>query len=163
MRHAAALAALLLVAGCAYTFNPSLPGHIKTLQIPVLENETLEVELAEQLTGALTDRFVADNNLNVVSRDGDAILEGTITGYENRVFGFNAQQQAQEYIVVMQVKMILRDRVKNKELWSEDNVRGVASYFVGGTGQTVSTEEQAQQLAVKQVVDFAISRTVEGW
>lgn len=163
MRRPILAAALVLLTGCAYTFNPSLPGHIKTLQIPVVENETLEVELAEELTSALTDRFISDNNLNVVSRDGDAILEGTIVGYENRVFGFNAQQQAQEYIVLMQVKMTLRDRVKNKELWSEDNVRGVASYFVGGSGQTVSTEPEAQQLAIKQIVDFAISRTVEGW
>jgi outer membrane lipopolysaccharide assembly protein LptE/RlpB len=157
------LAGLLLVAGCAYTFNPSLTGHIKTLQIPVVENETIEVELSEQLTSSLTDRFVADNNLNVVSRDGDAVLEGAILAYENRVFGFNADQRAEEYIVIMQVKMTLRDRVKNKELWSEENVRGVASYFVGGSGSTVSTEEEAQALAIKQVVDFAVSRTVEGW
>ena len=53
--------------------------------------------------------------------------------------------------------------MKGKDLWTEENVRGVGSYFVGGTGQTVATEEGAQTLAIKQIVDFALSRTVEGW
>lgn len=155
--------ALSILAGCAYTFSPSLPSHLKTLQIPVVENQTLEVALTEALTGALTDRFVANNQLRVVQKDADAVLEADITGYENRVFGFNAEQQAQEYIVLIAVKMTLRDRVKGKDLWSEDNVRGVASYYVGGSGQTVTTEEGARVLAIKQIVDFALSRTVEGW
>jgi outer membrane lipopolysaccharide assembly protein LptE/RlpB len=159
----AALATAILLAGCAYTFNPSLPSHLKTLQIPVVENQTLEVALPEALTSALTDRFVANNQLRVVQKDADAVLEADITGYENRVFGFNAEQQAQEYIVLIAVKMTLRDRVKGKDLWSEENVRGVASYYVGGAGQTVTTEEGARVLAIKQIVDFALSRTVEGW
>jgi outer membrane lipopolysaccharide assembly protein LptE/RlpB len=157
------LSGALLLAGCAYTFNPSLPSYIKTLQIPVSDNQTLEVELSDELSSALSDRFVADGHLHVVQGDADAILESDVTGYENRVFGFNAQQQAQEYIVVMTVKMTLRDRVKNKELWSEDKVRGTASYFPGASGQTVSSEEAARRLAIKQIVDFAISRSVEGW
>jgi outer membrane lipopolysaccharide assembly protein LptE/RlpB len=158
-----ALSGMLLLAGCAYTFNPSLPSYIKTLQIPTAQNQTLKVELADELTTALTDRFVADGHLHVVQSDADAVLETDVTGYENRVFGFNAQQQAQEYIVVITVQMTLRDRVKNKELWSEDKVRGTASYFPGAAGQTVSSEEAARQLAFKQIVDFAISRSVEGW
>jgi len=158
-----ALAAALALGGCAYTFNPSLPSHLKSVQVPVVENRTLEVALTEELTRALTDRFVANNQLRVVQKDADAVLEAEITGYENRVFGFNAEQQAQEYIVLMVVKMTLRDRVRGKDLWSEENVRGVASYFVGGSGQTVTTEEGARVLAIKQVVDFALSRTVEGW
>jgi len=161
MRRLALLGALL-AAGCTYTFNPSLPSYIKTLEIPTAQNQTLEVKLADELTTALTDRFVADGHLRVVQDDADAVLESDITGYENRVFGFNAQQQAQEYIVVITVSMSLRDRVKNKELWSEDKVRGTASYFPGAAGDATGTEEAARQLAFKQIVDYAISRN-EGW
>jgi hypothetical protein len=59
--------------------------------------------------------------------------------------------------------MTLRDRVRNKEVWSEDEIRGVASYFLGGPTEAVTTEEGARELAMQQVVDFALSRTVEGW
>ena len=158
------MAALLLVGGCAYTFNPSnIPGHIKTLEVPVVENQTLEVELSDQLTTALTERFVEDNTLRVVQTDADAFLECVVTGYENRVFGFNQDQVANEYVVILAVNMTLRDRVKSKEIWSEEQVRGQATYFLDGSGEGVTTEDEARTLAIKQIVDFAISKTVEGW
>jgi hypothetical protein len=90
----AVLLLLCLLCGCYSFRGSSLPSHIKTLEIPVVENRTLEVVLIEELTTALTDRFVADNRLKVVQRSGDAVLEGVITGYENRVFGFNDEEQA---------------------------------------------------------------------
>jgi len=155
---------LLLLGGCAYSFNPSsIPGHLKTVEIPVLDNRTLEVELAEEITSALIDRFVLDNTLRVVQGDADAILEGTITSYENRVFGFNAEEQADEYLVIIVVSMTFRDRVKNKDVWEEGKMRGRASYFLGGPGNSVSTQGQARDLAIKQIVDATLAKTTEGW
>jgi hypothetical protein len=156
--------AALIASGCAYTFNPSaVPSHIKTLEIPVLANRTLEPALAEELTRDLTDRFLRDNTMRVVQKDGDAVLEGEITGYQDRVFGFNAEEKADEYIVLLTVKLRLRDRIKNKELWSEEHVQGRASYFLGASENAVNSEEKARVLAMKQVVDFALARSVEGW
>lgn len=155
---------LLLVGGCVYTFNPSnIPSHIKTLEVPVAENLTLEVALSDQLTTAMTERFVEDNTLRVVQKDADALLECVITGYENRVFGFNQDQVANEYVVILAVNMTLRDRVKSKEIWSGEQVKGQATYFLDGSDEGVTTEEEARTLAIKQIVDFAISKTVEGW
>ena len=164
MRH---LPLLLLsaLAGCAYTFNPSLPVHIKTLQIPVVENETLEPTLSRELTDALSERFIADNKLNVVSDNADAVLEGEIVEYQDRVFGFDNRQTADEYIVVMKVRMRLRDRVKNKDVWQEDGIQGRASYFVRGegSGETLTSEEEARVVVIEQIVDVVLSKTVEGW
>jgi outer membrane lipopolysaccharide assembly protein LptE/RlpB len=155
---------VLALPGCAYTFNPSsIPGHLKTLQIPTADNQTLEVSLAQELTQALTDRFVRDNVFKVVQDDADAVLDADITHYENRVSGFNAEQQADEYMVIMTVKMALRDRVKNKVIWSDDNVQGRASYTPGASGSAVGTEEDARKLAYKQIVDFVVARSTEGW
>jgi hypothetical protein len=155
---------LVLLCGCAYSFNPSsVPRHLKTLEIPVVENRTLEADLAEQLTGTLIERFVEDNTLRVVQGDADAVLEGEITSYENRVFGFNAEERADEYVVILEVQMTLRDRVKSKELWHEDRMRGRASYFLEGTGDGVSNELEARALAMKQIVDAALAKTTEGW
>jgi len=158
------LGGALFLAGCAYSFNPSsIPRHLKTVQIPVATNQTLEADISEELTQALTDRFVRDNTLRVVQKDADAVLESDITGYENRVFGFNAEQQADEYLVMVVVQMTFRDRVKNKELWQE-RMQGTESYFPGGNGaQTVNTESGARALAIKQIVDSAVARTTEDW
>jgi outer membrane lipopolysaccharide assembly protein LptE/RlpB len=154
----------LALTGCTYAFNPSsIPGHIKTLEIPVAENQTLEVALAEELTAGLTDRFVRDNSLRVVQKDADALLDCQITGYEKRVFGFDSNEVASEYIVIMTVNMTLRDRVKSKEIWNEAGVQGRASYALAGSDEGVTTEEEARVLAIKQIVDLALAKTVEGW
>ena len=153
-----------LIPGC-YTFNPSaIPGHIETLEIPVVGNQTLEPALSEQVTKALTDRFIADNTLKVVQKNADASLEGEVVGYQDRVFGFDSSRQANEYIVIVTVQLTLRDRVKNKEIWSADQVVGRASYFLeSSTSGAVTSESAAREQAIRQVVDYAISRTVEGW
>jgi outer membrane lipopolysaccharide assembly protein LptE/RlpB len=152
-----------LVAGCTYTFNPSsIPGHIRTLEIPVADNQTLEVVLAEEITNALSERFVNDNTLQVVQSDADAVLECSIIGYQNRVFTFDETQTAREYVVIMTVDMTLRDRVKGKEIWDEEGVTGTATYALDDD-EGVTTEEEARVLAIKQIVDEALSKTVEGW
>ncbi|NNF08196.1 MAG: LptE family protein [Candidatus Eisenbacteria bacterium] len=158
------LLGLLLISGCVYTFSNSLPNHLKSVHIPVFTNETLEVGLAEELTTAVTDRFAQNNKLQVVTRDADAVLTGDIVGYEERVLGFSSDQRAEEYLVVVSVDMTLQDRVKNREVWSEEGIRGRASYFPDATTQgTAATVEEAITLAVEQIVDVAISRTFEGW
>jgi hypothetical protein len=42
-------------------------------------------------------------------------------------------------------------------------VVGRSSYFLEGGDGGVNSETDARALAIKQIVDFAISRTVEGW
>jgi|SoiMethySBSTD1v2_1073268.scaffolds.fasta_scaffold917019_2 outer membrane lipopolysaccharide assembly protein LptE/RlpB len=153
----------LLLAGC-YTFNPkAVPSNMKTLEIPVVGNRTLEPALSEQVTKALTDRFISDNTLKVVQKNADAVLEGEVTGYQDRVIGFNSSRQANEYLVILTMKLALRDRTKNKEIWSSDAVVGRSSYFLESAQGGVNSETDARALAIKQVADFAISRTVEGW
>jgi hypothetical protein len=128
-----------------------------------VENQTPEVTLSDELTQALIDRFVSDNTLRVVQGDADAVLEGTITKYENRVSGYNSSQKADEYMVIVHADLVLRDRVKNREIWKEDQARGAAAYFLGAAEDAVNTEEEARALAMKQLVDVAIAKTVEGW
>ena len=163
MRHAWCGLILLGLTGCYGFSGSSLPTHVKTLSLPVLENRTLEVAVNDELTQALIDRFVSDNTLRVVQGDADAVLEGTITKYENRVSGYNSSQKADEYMVIVHADLVLRDRVKNREIWKEDQARGAAAYFLGAAEDAVNTEEEARALAMKQLVDVAIAKTVEGW
>ena len=160
---AVAVPAVSGLTGC-YSFNTSLPGHIETVRVPVFRNETLQAEVPEEMTAAFTDRFIRDNQLKVVQSDPDAVLEGVITGYEDRVFGFNADRQAEEYVVVVTVTLALRDRVEDNELWREEGLSGVGNYFVGSSDpQQPSTPEEARATAIEQIVTVAMSRTFEGW
>src|SRR6266581_243954 len=117
-------AAGLGVGACAYTASSvSLPPHLKTVAIPVFENATNEYTLEQQLTDAVVQRFVSDNHLRVVdAKSADAVLRGKIILYKNSVFGISTQNLAQEYRVTIAVSAVFKDQVKNRELWSDENL-----------------------------------------
>src|SRR5512147_1475640 len=134
MRRLSGVLAVLaaLVAGCSYSPNPALfPSHLKTIAVPVFQNRTSQPALEDDLTTAVVNRFIRDSKLRVVAESqADLVITGVVSGYRNAVFGFNAREQAQEYQVAVTVVVTVRDQVKNRELWKDDNLIRTANYFV---------------------------------
>ena len=168
--NARAISALCLLAAsagsCAYSTSAALlPPHLKTVAIPVFENGTTEYTLEQDVTDAVIARFVADNHLKVVDeRSANAVLRGKITQYRNAVFGFSDAVQAEEYRVAIQVSVVLKDQVKNRELWHDDALLKTANYYVVDVpGQKARTELDGRKEAIQKIADEILSRTVEGW
>lgn len=162
----AALIAAILPAGCGYTTSTALlPSHLKTIAIPVFENGTPEYALEQEITQVVIDRFVRDNHLKVVDeRTANAVLRGRITQYRNAVFGFSATEQASEYRVTIGVSVTVKDLVKNREMWKEENLLKTTNYFVVDVpGQNARTELDGRKEAIQKIADEIVARTVEGW
>ena len=160
--------AVLFLTGTACSYSPSpalFPTHLKTLAVPVLRNATTEPNIEQEVTEAIVNRFVQDNKLRVVAEDqADLVLSGSVVKYVNAVFGFNAREQAQEYQVVVTVSLTARDRVKNRELWRDDNLVRTTNYFVVATpGQTPQDQFTARKDAIEKIADAVLNKTVEGW
>lgn len=171
MRRHAALSVLgalaVLAAGCAYTTGSALlPGHLRTVAIPIFENSTTAYLLEKELTQAVIDKFIADNHLKVVDeRSAASVLRGRIVAYKNAVFGFTGTNRAQEYRVTITVDVTFKDLVKNREIWRDPEIVRYANYYVqpvpGDT--TAKTELQGRREAISKIADEILSRTVEGW
>ena len=166
-RRFVAAALLALAAGsCAYTTSTALlPSHLKTVAVPVFENGTTEYTLEQAVTDAVIARFVADNHLKVVDeRSANAVIKGRITAYKNSVFGFSSTAQAQEYRVTLGASVTFKDLVKNRELWSEQNLVKTANYYVVDTpGATARTELDGRKEAIAKLAEEIVARSVEGW
>lgn len=166
LRRAAALP-LLLAAGCGiYSFSgSSLPSHIKTIAIPIMENKTLDFQVANEATDAITQRFIQDNRLKVVGEArADCVLDAQIRSYENKVYNYSASQTPEDYIVVIQVSAVLRDAVKNRELWKQDPITVSAVYsVVPGSTQELQDETSARRKAIKDLAEDILARTMEQW
>jgi outer membrane lipopolysaccharide assembly protein LptE/RlpB len=164
---AATLAPLaLVVASCAYTTSTALlPSHLKTLAVPVFENGTTEYTLEQAVTDAVIARFVADNHLKIVDeRSADAVIKGRLTAYRNAVFGFSQTAQAQEYRVTLSASVTFKDKVKNRELWSEPNLVKTSNYYVVDTpGALAKTELDGRKEAIAKLAEEIVARSVEGW
>jgi hypothetical protein len=157
----ATAAPVLALAGC-YSFRDAVPSHIKSIAVPVFRNETLQSGIEEDVTRQVIDRFQRDNSLAIAEvNDADAVLEGTLTGYDNRVYRFNDAEQAEEYIVVLTLDITVKDRVKNKDMWQQEGMRTTATYLL--SGDQARTETEARQEAIEQLSDVILSRTVAGW
>jgi len=158
----------VLLAGCAYSFSArSLPSHIKTIAIPVFRNETLDGTIAQELTQGIAEKFMEDNSLRVVGPGrADCVLEGKVVAYERRVYNYTADQQAQDYVLVVSVSIVLKDRVKNKDLWSEDEMTATAVYPAtedSGVVTEASSEEEARKIVVEKLAQDVLARTLERW
>ena len=159
-------AAALLCGSCAYTTSTAmLPPHLKTIAIPVFENSTAQHGLDQELTQAVIDKFVQDNHLKVVDeRSANAVMRGRIISYRNAVFGFSVETQAQEYRVTVVVAVTLKDVVKNREMWNDENlVKTVNYYVVDVPGQVARTELDGRKEAIQKIADEILSRSVESW
>jgi outer membrane lipopolysaccharide assembly protein LptE/RlpB len=171
MKRAPSLVVLLAAAGfgagaCAYTTSTaSLPPHLKTIAIPVFENGTNQYTLEQDLTDAVVQRFVQDNHLRIVDeRSANAVLKGRITLYKNSVFGISPQNLAQEYRVTIAISVTFKDQVKNRELWSDQNLVKTANYYVQNVpGQAASTELDGRKACIVKLADEILTRSVQGW
>lgn len=157
--------AALAMQGCMYSFSgSSLPSHIKTIAVPTFENTTLQPGLDGELTEATVDAFVTDNRLNVGGTgNADAVVEGRITRYDNSVFGIGNTNQAQEYRVTVQISVTVKDRVKGKDLWSEETMIGQSTYRLDGSGDGPRNEDDARGEAVDELAADILKNTLEDW
>ena len=104
---------LLVVAGCWYysTSGSLLPSHIKTVAVPLFENETTwEYGIKEKLTDAVIDAFTQDNTLRVESeRSADSIIRASIAAIKETPFTYDREEQVQEYKMQIYLRIQFED------------------------------------------------------
>jgi len=172
IRRRAELLFLLMsvtLSGCAfYSFSPSVTGDIKTIAIVLFENQTQEFGITETLTQGITDGFIQDNSLKVTTPEkADALLSGTITGYDRKPYTFDQQENVKEYIIRIYVKASL-EKAKNKEqVWAAEKLEGWGTFRIAGDPNDPQlqpeTEEVARQRAIAKLAEDIVNRTVKSW
>ena len=151
-----------LLSGCAhYSTSATGSGGIRTVAIPLLENESLEASIHQALTDSLTQGFVTDGALRVVDEDlADAILQGTVIEVKEDPFTYG--DQADQYQISVFLKVVFYDTREKKTIWEAERMRGYGIYSASGTRELNRQEglNAAIQLLTRDVVD----RTqVGGW
>ena len=153
---------LLLLSGCGYTLvgQGNLPEHIKTIAIPIFQNETLEEGIEETLTNAVIQEFVKGGKVKLVAESkADAILSGTIRAYKNKEAvqfeNANNTTDVTSYKLTVTIDVELKDLVEDAVLWKTEGLSENADYE--GGSQVSATEEQdnEREAMVKLSKEFA--------
>ncbi len=165
IRHLPAFLALLALAGsvlgCGYTFSASLlPGHIKTVAVPLMENRTNRGDLETALADSLVEAFLEDPTLKVADeRSADSVIEGVILEYRRDPLRVGADESVLEYRLRITLEVRFVDVRKNRVIWEETRLSQWDTYDFAGS----ETEEEGLARVVAKLTADILNRTVEGW
>lgn len=153
---------MLSTLGCGvYSFSGSANPHLKTVAVPIFDDQTAEFGVKEQLTNAIIASFNRDNTLKIADRRvADVIVAGTILRLNEQAGAYTAQEQVQEIRVYLTAKIKCDDIKKRKVLWEEE----LTQFGTYSPGEANSGDRQsAINEAVEKIATEVLNRTVSGW
>jgi len=161
------LACLGLV-GCGYQLRgtgSSLPPNIKKVDVPMFKNLTTRFDLDVKLTQSVISELVARGKVEVTSESGsaDALLVGELTAFNVNPIGFSEQNTADRYTITIVAKIVLRDLVNRKILFSNPSYVYQEEYEVPSGTSFETWESQAIDKVAEKFARSLVSTLLEGF
>lgn len=175
--------AAALAAGCGYTTGSTLDEQYRTIHVEPFRNESREFGLQGPLTNAVTRKFLNDTRLRVTGPGAaDLIVSGTLTDYQLRGLSFDENDDATQFFMAIEARVVVRDRRTGAILWQDDSVTGENSFASSVAGARADrlrgnteafvptvrafqteTENRAASEALDGLANTIFYRTVEPW
>ena len=124
---------ILLLNGCAiYSLAGSIPPHIKSIGIPLVDNETSEYGLEQIVTDRILEKFNQEGILKVLNEEvANSILKGTISKIDENPYSYNKEESVSEYRYKVFLKLEWYDVLNDVNLISK-TYTGFGSYGLSG-------------------------------
>ena len=122
---------IFLIVGCSYySMAGSIPANINNVYIPLIENDTAEFEIAENLTSKITQEIAIQNILKITDdSNSDSTILGVITSAADGPFTFDSNEQVDEYRFSISLKILWVDNENEKNL-IEKTFTGFGNYSI---------------------------------
>lgn len=158
----------LILFNCGYHLRgtgSSLPPHIKVISIPMFANQTTRFELDLKLTQEVIDEMVARGKVEITgdSDAADAILIGEITAFRATPIAFGGDAAADRYNIVVVAKIVLRDVVQKKVLYSNPSFIYQGEYEVPEGSEFESVESEAIDEIAEKFARSLVVAILEGF
>lgn len=159
------IALALAAASCNYGLRGGggFPGHIRTVFVAPLDNETVQYELDQQIFRALTERLPRSLGVRIgAERTADAIVRGTITRYEDVAQNYRPGSQPGSVDVIqnqVQITISLQiiDVRENLILYEATSITGSGLYQPSSQSEDVA-RARAIEVLIQQIIDGAQSQ-----
>ncbi len=158
---------LVALAGCNYRVGSVMHPQIKTVAIAPVINETIYYALATDLRGLLSERFMFDGSLKVVSeKEADCIVYARVLDAKFKEITWSSQNSddlmlPNQWRVELTVEYSVILPGRGTPLAGPGRVKGMAEFQTGPDMETgrLSGIRQAGYDAAKMIV----ASTVEAW
>ena len=121
----------LFIISCGlYSLAGSIPPHIKTISIPLVENQTSDFSLSADLTDEIILQFTESGILSIQNEDeAHSTLKGTIK--KSLIpYSYNKNESISEYRYKIDVKIEWYDNTKENII--DKNYSGFGAYGLSG-------------------------------
>jgi hypothetical protein len=166
VRNLLAASGLWLASCYGFSGGGGFPADIRTIYIEPFENQTVQVELDQQLFQKLQDRLPRALGARPGSETAaDAVVRGRIVRYEDVAQNYRAttgqQQPGGVDVLTHQVQITVAveivDRKRNVILWDSQNVVGRGEYRIDNERDT-DARAKALDHILQQIIDGAQSQ-----
>jgi len=122
---------IFLIVGCSYySMAGSIPANINNVYIPLIENDTAEFEISENLTSKITQEIAIQNILKITDNsNSDSTILGVITSATDGPFTFDSNEQVDVYRFSISLKILWVDNENEKNL-IEKTFTGFGNYSI---------------------------------
>lgn len=166
----------VFVSGCGYTTRSLLSPAYRSIYVDSFINKIkINAEQSDarmyrgyrpameaEVTRQIIDRFLFDGNLKVAERDeANLILTGELVDFRKEPLRYDANDNIEEYRLIIVVDIELKDAMTGKVLWEENGFSGESTYRT--TGSLATTESAALDKSEEDLARRVVERTVEGW
>lgn len=148
----------------SYSFTgASISPNVKTVAIPRLINNAPFVvpTLSRTLTDALRDYFTSQTNLDIVDRNGDLNLEGTITNYAVQPVAIQGNETAAMSRLTITVNFKFSNKTNEKQNWETSFSRYLD--FPSVPGLTPANQDAIIAGITEQLVQDIFNKAVVNW
>jgi Lipopolysaccharide-assembly len=168
IRVLSCLIASSVLAACNYGFSGGggFPADVRTIYIEPFGNETVQVELDQQLFRKLQDRLPRALGARPGSETvADAVIRGRILRYEDVAQNYRATTGVNQpggvdvltHQVQITVSVEIVDRKRNVILWDSQSVVGRGEYRIDNERDT-DARNKALDHILQQIIDGAQSQ-----
>ena len=154
------------VSGCSikYRLNGASIDYnlIKTITIEAFTNRAAYqwAPMAPMFNTSLSDIYNNQTKLRQVKRDGDLVLSGEITSYDQT----NKSISADGYSSMVQLKMSVTVKFRNNKNHNDDFDKSfTASREYDASQQLSAVQEELVQQMIDDIVDQVFNATVANW
>jgi hypothetical protein len=143
----------------------SIPPDVSSVYIPFFPDQSNSGlgNLSNLLNEALVDRFVNSTRLQLANNQGnaDAILDGSIVGYENRPYTIGGNEEANENRVSITVRATFKYADEDKAEWDSQRFQNHGFYDPGTN--PIEGENTAAETALRKIADNMFNEAVGQW
>ena len=161
-----AMVSMLVVTGCKVSY--SLSGAsidyntTKTITLETFSNRAAYqwASMAPMFNNTLSEKYNSQTKLRQVKRDGDLMLSGEITSYDQT----NKSISADGYSSMVQLRMTVKVKYVNNKLHKDDFEKTfTASREYDASQQLSAVQEELVQQMIDDIVDQIFNATVANW